>query len=248
MHERDPDPAIDVAGRLAVVRRELQAACAAAGRDPAAVTLVAVSKHQPERAIRAAYAAGQRDFGESYAREFRDKRLALQDLTDLRWHFIGHLQRNKIKWVVGHAYLHHAVDDMVGLDELTRRAWSLGVTQDVLLQVNLAGETSKRGCTEADLPVFAEVLLRSPAIRWRGLMILPPAGEAAAPWFTQLAAWRARLAKQHASALEAQGSDLGVLSMGMSGDFAAAIAAGATHVRVGTAIFGPRPSAGLRHP
>ena len=233
--------AADVAARLTRVRAEVVGACLQAGRDPGGVTLIAVSKHQPAVAIRAAYAAGQRDFGESYAKEFREKRAALEDLTELRWHFIGHLQRNKMKWIVGQVQHHHAVDDMIGLDELTRRSYALGITQDVLLQVNLANEPSKRGCTEADLPVFADVLLRSPGLRWRGLMILPPNEGDPSPWFDRLAAWRERLQQTHHRALQAQKSSLDVLSMGMSGDFAAAIAAGATHVRVGTAIFGPRP-------
>ena len=231
----------DLVARLGQVRQQVAAACRDAGRDPAAVTLVAVSKNHPAAAIRAAYAAGQRDFGESYATEFRDKRAALQDLTELRWHFVGHLQRNKMKWVVGQVALHHAVDDMVGLDALTRRAWALGVRQDALLQINLASEPSKRGCTEADVPIFADVLLRSPGVRWCGLMTLPPADDDPAPWFAKLASWQTRLRAQHGPALASHGSDLGVLSMGMSSDFRAAIAAGATHVRIGTAIFGPRP-------
>lgn len=231
-----------IATRLAAARAGIAAACARAGRDEGAVTLIAVSKHQPEAAIRAAYAAGQRDFGESYAKEFRDKRAALSDLTDLRWHFIGHLQRNKIKWVVGQAHLHHAVDDMIGLDEITRRAYALGVTQDVLLQVNLAAEPSKRGCREAEIDTFAAVLLRSPGVRWRGLMTLPPAGEDPTPWFEQLATWQRRLQVTYAAELARQGSALDVLSMGMSADYPAAILAGATHVRIGTAIFGPRPA------
>ena len=237
-----PPPPASIALRLRQVQQAVDQACDDADRDPSSVTLIAVSKHQPESAIRAAYAAGQRDFGESYAKEFRDKRLALMDLPDIRWHFIGHLQRNKMKWIVGNVLLHHAVDDMVGLDELTRRAYASGVTQDVLLQVNLANEASKRGCTEAELPVFAGVLLRSPGVRWRGLMILPPNDGDASEWFAGLAAWQTRLQQTHSQALAAQGCSLDILSMGMSGDFAAAIAAGATHVRVGTAIFGPRPS------
>ncbi len=229
-----------IALRLDAVRRDVDAATLDAGRAAGSVRLIAVSKGHPPDAIRAAFAAGQRDFGESYAREFRDKRAALSDLGDLRWHFIGHLQRNKMKWVVGHVALHHAVDDMAGLDELTRRAWSQELVQDVLLQVNLAGEASKRGCTPAEIPVFAQVLLRSPGLRWRGLMTLPPAADDPSPWFAQLAEWQTRLRAEHRAALAEQGSDLDVLSMGMSGDYRAAIAAGATHVRVGTAIFGPR--------
>ncbi|MCO4760732.1 MAG: YggS family pyridoxal phosphate-dependent enzyme [Myxococcales bacterium] len=230
----------DIGQRLARVRAEVIAACDSCGRDPAEVTLIAVSKNHPASAIRMAYEAGQRDFGESYAKEFRDKRAGLADLTDLRWHFIGHLQRNKIKWVVGHVALHHAIGDMVGLDEMARRAWALGSRQDVLLQVNLANESTKRGCHVTELTDYAEVLLRSPGVRWRGLMTLPPAGEDASVWFAQLQELQAQLRAEHRAALAAQGADLDVLSMGMSGDFASAIAHGATHIRVGTAIFGLR--------
>lgn len=223
----------EVSARLAEVRSQVAAAALAAGRQPEDVTLIAVSKGQPAAALREAYAAGQRDFGENYVQEWQQKAAELQDL-DLRWHFLGHLQRNKVRFVVGKVHLLHAVDDMQGLDEMARHAWTQKVTQDVLLQVNLAAEAQKRGCTAQDAELFAEVLQRSPGLRLRGLMTLPPLdadAEVSRQWFRELRQLRDRLQPPGPPWL---------LSMGMSADFAVAIAEGATHVRVGTAIFGAR--------
>lgn len=231
----------DLAGSFARVRAELAAAAHDAGRDPASVTLVAVSKTQPAAVIRAAYDLGQRDFGENYVQEWQEKAAQLADLTDLRWHFLGHVQRNKIRQVIGKVALLHSADDMAGIDEMQRAAWSAGTTQDVLLQVNLGEEAQKRGCGPADAELFGDVLLRSPNLRLRGLMTLPPLeldAEQVRPHFKQLreirdemlAQWRGKPGAPQAL----------WLSMGMSGDFPVAIAEGATHVRVGTALFGPR--------
>jgi len=229
--------------RLQLVGGRIAAAALAAGRQPVDVTLVAVSKGHPAPAIRAAYAAGQRDFGENYVQEWHAKAQELADLPDLRWHFIGHLQRNKVKLVIGKVHLLHTADDMQGIDEMARHAWAQGLTQDVLLQVNLAAEQQKRGCTDSDVELFADVLLRSPGLRLCGLMTLPPDlddPEAVRPWFRRL-----RLLGDHVRGYLAdrrgpQQAAPWYLSMGMSGDFAVAIAEGATHVRVGTAIFGQR--------
>ena len=223
----------DVAARLTDVQAQVAAAAVAAGRSPQDVTLIAVSKGQPASAIRAAFAAGQRDFGENYVQEWQAKAAELLDL-DLRWHFLGHLQRNKVRFVVGKVHLLHAVDDMQGLDEMARHAWTQKVMQDVLLQVNLAAEAQKRGCTAQDAELFVDVLQRSPGLRLRGLMTLPPLDadvEVARQWFRELRQLRDRIQPPGAG---------WALSMGMSSDFAVAIAEGATHVRVGTAIFGPR--------
>ncbi len=230
-----------VADNLEAIRAQIREAALAAGRDPAEVTLVAVSKGQSAEAVRAAYAAGQRDFGENYVQEWQVKAEALADLPDIRWHFLGHLQRNKVKLVVGKVHLLHGVDDMQGLDEMARTAHTARIEQDVLLQVNLAEEGQKRGCTEADADLFVDVLIRSPGLRLQGLMVVPPIveeGEASRPWFQRLRALRDRLAADHAG--EPKLPSRWLLSMGMSADFAVAIAEGATHVRVGTAIFGSR--------
>ncbi len=232
-----------IADNLASVRCRIAAAARAVGRDPQSITLVAVSKTQPAAAIAAAYSAGQRDFGENYVQEWQHKAPELVHLPDLRWHLLGHLQRNKVKLVVGKVALLHGLDDMLGLDEMARHAWQAKVGQDVLLQVNLADEATKRGCTERDADLFVEVLARSPGLRLRGLMLLPPFDldtQAVRPWFERLAALRDRLQASFAGTPGLPAAGQWWLSMGMSHDFETAIACGATHVRVGTAIFGPR--------
>lgn len=209
------------------VRSRVDAACRAAGREPGEVTLIAVSKTHPASAVREAAAAGATDFGENYAQELAAK---YGELPDLRWHFIGRLQRNKAKLVAGHVALVHAVDSHDLAVELGKRA--AGV-QPVLLAVNVAGETTKGGVSEADAPALARAVATTANVRLDGLMTMPPPGDDPRRYFDALRALRDRLA-----------ADLGplpVLSMGMSGDFEAAIACGATHVRVGTAIFGDRP-------
>lgn len=221
-----------IAAGWARVRARVERACAAAGRAPDEVTIVAVSKFHPAAAIRAAAAAGARDFGENYAQELADKRAALGDAV--RWHFVGHLQRNKARLVAGHVALVHAVDGAALAVELGRR----GPGQRVALAVNLGGEATKHGCAAADAPAVARAVAAAPGVVLDGLMTLPPPAdepEASRPWFEALAALRARLRDE-------LGLPLPVLSMGMSDDLEIAIACGATHVRVGTAIFGPRPA------
>lgn len=238
-----PGPDVSaVAAELEQIRARIERAARAAHRDPAEITLVAVSKGQPAEALREAYAAGQRDFGENYVQEWQDKAAALADLPDIRWHFLGHLQRNKVRHVIGKVHLLHAVDDMQGMDEMARLAHASRVTQDVLLQINLGEEQQKRGCGEADADLFVQVLLRSPGLRLQGVMALPPVAddaEATRPWFARLRQLRDRLARDFGDHPNAPRKWL--LSMGMSGDFEVAIAEGATHVRVGSAIFGARP-------
>ncbi len=232
-----------IAANLARVHERIAAAARAAGGNSQSITLVAVSKTQPAAAIRAAYAAGQRDFGENYVQEWQQKAAELADLPDLRWHVLGHLQRNKVKLVLGKVALLHGLDDMQGLDEMARFAWQAKVSQDVLLQVNLAEEASKRGCGENDAELFVEVLARSPGLRLRGLMLLPPFdldAVAVRPWFARLRGLRDRLQVTYAGTPNLPSAGQWWLSMGMSHDFEVAVAEGATHVRVGTAIFGPR--------
>lgn len=231
----------DIVGNLAVVRQQIARAAAIASRDPNEITLIAVSKGQPAAAIRQAFAAGQRDFGENYVQEWQQKAQELQDLPALRWHFIGHLQRNKVKNVIGKVHLLHTADDMQGMDEMARFAHSQHVAQDVLLQVSLAGEAQKRGCTADDVEIFAEVLLRSPGLRLQGLMTVPPVAEGSEAnrnCFAQLRRLSEQL--QRAVGAHPQAPKRWLLSMGMSADFGVAIEEGATHVRVGTAIFGAR--------
>ncbi len=204
---------------------------------PPSVTLVAVSKTQPAEAIREAYAAGQRHFGENYAQEWRDKASALADLPDLVWHFIGALQTNKVKYLVGAAEPRarwvHTVDRLALAEELSRRSARAGVTTRVLVEVNVAGEASKSGCAAADVAPLCDASARLPGLEVRGLMCIPPAEGDPRPHFARLRALR-----------DALGRGLPDLSMGMSGDYEAAIAEGATLVRVGSAIFGARPPKG----
>ena len=230
-----------IALRWSAIRARVDAACARAGRAPGEVTLVAVSKTHPASAIREAVAAGAVDLGENYAQELADKRRELVDLAGVRWHYIGRLQRNKAKLVAGHVALVHAVDSRELAEELGKRTIALGAaavhpSQPVLLAINLGGEASKGGVTAADAVGLAREVARVGGVRLDGLMTLPPPAddpEASRPHFLALRALRDRIADE-------LGQPLPVLSMGMSDDFEVAIACGATHVRVGTAIFGSR--------
>lgn len=223
-----------VAARLAEVRARIAAAERSAGRAPGSVTLVAVSKTKPLAAIEAAYAAGQRDFGENYAQELDRKARALAHLEGLRWHFIGNLQRNKARLVAPHAVSIHTLDSPELAAELERRLSPLGRTIDALIEVNVAREPQKHGVEPSGVAALIAATAHAPHLRVRGLMTVPPADDeaAAARGFADLAALGASLA----SALG--GSAL--LSMGMSDDLELAVTAGATHVRVGSAIFGER--------
>jgi len=223
-----------VAARVAEVRKHIDEATLRAGRPAGSVLLLAVSKTKPAEAIRAAYAAGQRDFGENYAQELEQKAKELSDLPDLRWHFIGRLQRNKAKQVVRVARVVHAIDREELAAELDRRAQAAGVTIDALVEVNVGGEASKGGCEPEALGPLLDAIRRCANLRLRGLMTIPPAteeAEGARPYFAKLRALR-----------DAHGGveALPELSMGMTHDFEVAVAEGATIVRVGTAIFGAR--------
>lgn len=219
-----------IAENLAEVRGRIERAAAAAGRDPATVRLVAVSKTKPASMIREAYDAGQRDFGENYAQELADKVEQLADLRDLRWHFIGHLQSNKAKLVVPTVHLMHTVHSASIARELARRAVTADRRQlDVLVEVNAGAEAQKHGIAPGELDALVRVLDEEPRLRLRGLMTIPPAdAEGARAAFSELA----RLRAAHDPAWE--------LSMGMSEDLELAVDAGATLVRVGSAIFGRR--------
>ncbi len=223
-----------IAANLAAVRSEIARAAAAAGRDSGEVRLIAVSKFFPAEAVSAARNAGQRLFGESKAQELEQKAAALPD--DLEWHFIGHLQRNKAAMVLRRAAWIHSVDSPKLLERLDRLAGELGRRPNILLEVNLAGEPDKTGVSWDELPELAAAAARAANLHWAGLMGMAAeeAGEAAGrACFARLRESRDELARRHGVALPE-------LSMGMSGDFAWAIAEGATMVRVGGAIFGQR--------
>jgi pyridoxal phosphate enzyme (YggS family) len=219
--------------RWAAVQARVAAACERAGRSAAAVTIIAVSKTHPADAVRAAHAAGATELGENYAQELAAKAAELADLS-LRWHYIGRLQRNKAKLVAGKVALVHAVDTVELAEELGKRAGA--TVQPILLAVNLAGEASKGGVPADAAPALAQALAQVANVSLDGLMTMPPPSddpEASRPYFEGLRALRDRLVDQ-------LGRPLPILSMGMSHDFEIAIAAGATHVRIGTAIFGSR--------
>lgn len=207
------------------VGERMAAAARAAGREPASVTLVAVSKTVPAERVREAMRAGHDLFGENYAQELRDK---AREVDGARWHFIGPLQRNKVKYVVGVAELIHSVDSPSLLDEIAARADKIGVVQRCLVQVNVGAEAQKSGCAIADVPALVRAFAARRSVRCEGLMCIPPEGVPPRPFFDNLAKLAA-----------AEG--LRTLSMGMSADFEDAIAAGATIVRVGSALFGERP-------
>jgi pyridoxal phosphate enzyme (YggS family) len=225
-----------IAERWQVVRARVESACVRAGRDPKEVTIVAVSKTHDAEAVRAAVAAGVTDLGENYAQEMADKQQACADLA-VRWHFIGRLQSNKAKLVAGKVALVHAVDSTSLAIELGKRAGA-GVVQPILLAINLAGEATKGGITEAQVYEVARAIRDVDGVRLDGFMTMPPPSEdpeASRPYFERLRTLRDELPW-------ALDRDFPVLSMGMSGDYEVAIACGATHVRIGTAIFGRRPA------
>ena len=224
-----------IAERWTEVRAHVAQACERAGRAASEVTIVAVSKTHPASAIREAAAAGAIDFGENYAQELAAKQAELGPGDGaLRWHFIGRLQRNKAKLVAGKVSLVHAVDSEELAGELAKRAAQV---QPILLSVNLGGEATKGGVTAETAPALARRIAEIQNVRLDGLMTMPPPSddpEASRPVFAALRELRDRIA-------DSLGQALPVLSMGMSGDYEVAIQCGATHVRIGTAIFGSRP-------
>jgi pyridoxal phosphate enzyme (YggS family) len=225
---------VSVATSLAEVRARIAKAATAAGREPSSVKLVAVTKTHPAAVVREAYEAGQRAFGESYAQELEEKAAALADLADVEWHFVGHLQRNKAKVVARVAHVVHAVHSAELAAELGKRAAAAGrAPLPVLVEVKLSEEATKHGADPSDLAALLDAIERDARLRLRGLMTMPPPGEAsvARGVFERLAELRAR----HGGAAR-----LPELSMGMTHDFETAIACGATIVRIGTAIFGER--------
>lgn len=228
----------DFQHNLANVRTRIAAACRRAGRDPAEVRLLPVSKTQPAARLRLAYAAGCRIFGENKVQEAHDKWAAMQDLADLRWSVIGHLQTNKAKRVARFASEFQALDSLRAAVVLDRHLQAEGRALDVFVQINTSGEASKYGLAPEDASGFIRELPAFSALRVRGLMTLAlfsAEAERVRQCFVLLRALRERL-RQDAPA----GIALDELSMGMSGDFEIAVEEGATVVRVGQAIFGAR--------
>lgn len=217
--------------RLAAARAAIAAAARAAGRDPAALALLAVSKTQPQAAVRAALAAGQRRFGENRVQEAAMKFPALRaDYPDLRLHLIGRLQTNKARDAVRLFDVIESLDRPKLADALEAEMARLGRRPDLLVEVNLGDEPQKSGVKPQEADGFIAACQARFGVALVGVMGIPPAAADPVPYFT----WLAACARRH---------HLGVISMGMSADFAPAIAAGATEIRLGTAIFGARPPA-----
>lgn len=230
-----------VAERLAEIEARIQAACASAGRPRSEVRLLGASKTHPVPSLERAYAAGVHLMGESRGQELRDKSAALTHLPELEWHFIGHLQKNKVKYIVGTATMVHAVHDVAIARALGKRVHHQRTLDpelpdlQVLVEVNLADEPSKSGVSPDGALALCREVNAVDGVALRGLMAIPPWNpdpQETVPWFRQLAAL--------AEAGQAEGLPLHELSMGMSSDFEVAIACGATLIRVGTQLFGER--------
>jgi len=235
---------VSIADRLTEIRGRIASAAQSAGRDPASVRLVAVSKTFPIELVSEAFAAGQRDFGENRVQEALQKiELALQKVEgsadqSIRWHLLGHLQTNKARKAAPAFAMIQSVDSVELLHKLDQAAADTPHAPDLLIQVDLAGETTKFGVPPGQVPRLFEAAIACRAARVVGLMTLPPfpeTPEQSRPWFRQL-----RELRDQWQASGVPASMLRELSMGMSGDFEVAVQEGATIVRVGTAIFGSR--------
>ncbi|MFL6600565.1 MAG: YggS family pyridoxal phosphate-dependent enzyme [Steroidobacteraceae bacterium] len=223
--------------QVRIVRNRISAAASDARRNVDSITLLAVSKAQPANKVRAVAQLGVRDFGESYVQEGLDKIEALRDLS-LTWHFIGRLQANKTRAVAASFDWVHGVDRLKIAERLSDQRPFHAPPLYVCLQVNVGGEASKGGVEPAELPALAAAVAALPRLKLRGLMCIPPDEEDP----LRQRAWFASL-RRALESLNAAGAQLDTLSMGMSGDFESAIHEGATMVRIGTALFGPRAAA-----
>ena len=221
------------------VRQRIEAATQAALRNVDCVTLLAVSKGHSANSIRAVAEAGVRDIGESYLQEALEKQEQLRDTTQalgLTWHFIGRLQANKTRVIAAHFDWVHGVERLKIAERLSQQRPFHALPLNVCLQVNIGGEASKGGVSVSELPALAAAVAVLPRLKLRGLMCIPPDEEDPTRQRMWFAAMRRALEE-----LNAAGAELDTLSMGMTGDFEAAILEGATLVRIGTALFGERP-------
>ena len=233
--EAAADDRVSIGQRLAHVRERIERAAEACGRDPTGVRLVAISKTQPPERIREAYVAGQRAFGENYAQELASKAEALADMSGLEWHFVGHLQTNKAKIVAKYAHVVHSLDSAVLGRELGKRVAREGRTRPlpVLVEVNVEGEPQKGGVAPGELAELLAAVRAESTLQLRGLMTVPPAEGLAV-------ARRVFEAVLTLRNLHGGAALMPELSFGMTADLEVAIACGATIVRVGVGVFGPR--------
>ena len=218
------------------VRENIQKACEKAGRSPQEVTLIAVSKTKPLFMLEEAYEAGARDFGENKVQEILEKHPKMPE--DARFHMIGHLQRNKVKQVLPHAVLIHSVDSYRLAEQISQEAGKLGITAKILLEVNVAKEESKFGMMPEDLEEMAGQIAALPHLQIEGLMTIAPFvddPEKNRPVFRKLYQLSVDIKKKNIDNV-----NMGVLSMGMTGDYQVAVEEGSTMIRVGTGIFGAR--------
>ena len=233
---------MELAQNIQAVRAKIAQAAADAGRTPGEITLCAATKVQTDETIRAAIAAGVQVCGENRVQELT-AHLEAGAYEGAGVHFIGHLQTNKVKQVVGKVELIHSVDSERLLRAIHSQAEKLGIVQDILLEVNLAGEESKGGCSPQEAEELARLTAQLPHVRLRGLMAIPPVSleiGSNRPYFQAMR----QLFVDIKEKMSDNQASIDCLSMGMSGDYADAIAEGSTLVRVGTALFGPRPPMG----
>ncbi len=221
----------EITDHLAQIFERVARSAELAGRSPESVTIVAVSKQQPTSAIASAHRAGITNFGESYVQEALPKMSELEALR-LTWHFVGRLQANKTRHVAEAFDWVHTVDRVRIAERLNEQRRPHAPPLNVLIQVNQGREPQKSGAAPEEVAELARAIGELPRLKLRGLMTLPPQSDTPKRWFGELAALKERLVRD--------GIALDSLSMGMSADFEDAIAAGATHVRIGTALFGPR--------
>lgn len=226
-----------ISWNLQSINQQIVLAAEKSKRDPATITLVAVSKKKPVPFIREAFLAGQKDFGENYVQELLEKQTHLKDYP-IKWHFVGHLQRKKVKDIVGKVSLIHSLDSLQLAYEIDKRAQSINTVQKCLVQINLAGEKTKSGLSEKEAFGLLKEISSMKNLDVRGLMTLPPLlgdPNRVKPFFRLLKDLRDLINSQ-----KIYRHPLIELSMGMSHDFTTAIEEGATLIRIGTAIFGER--------
>ena len=229
-----------ISDNINTIREKVSRACARAGRSPSDVTLIAVAKTFPVKAVRQAFEAGAADVGENYVQELLAKRSELAAL-DVRWHFIGHLQTNKVKLIAPWIHMIHAVDSAPLAAEIDRRALAAGRVIECLIEVNTTGEETKFGVPPGKVAALVRSLAPCDHLSIGGLMTIGPflpEAEGSRPMFRRLRELKEEIASSPQSNVRMRH-----LSMGMTGDFEVAIEEGATHIRIGTAIFGPRTRA-----
>ena len=221
---------------IKAVEDRIAAECQKAGRDPEDVTLIAVSKTKPVEMLREAYEYGCRDFGENKVQELLDKYEEMP--RDIRWHMIGHLQRNKVKYIVDKVYLIHSVDSLRLAEEISKEAVKKNVCLNILVEVNVANEETKFGTTCEEVKQLVQDIAKLPNICVKGLMTIAPFVENAEknrPFFSNLKKISVDIMEENIDNITMEN-----LSMGMTGDYTVAVSEGATYVRVGTGIFGVR--------